>query len=57
MRGIVRTYAMQAAAGREDKTVELIGRVLGVEVGERCLVSRFPLFLEELRGSFSAVSR
>lgn len=44
MRGIVRTYAMQAAAGREDKTVELIGRVLGVEVGERCLVSRFRFF-------------
>lgn len=41
---------MQAAAGREDKTVELIGRVLGVEVGERCLVSRFRFFFRRVEG-------
>lgn len=47
----MRTYAMQVAAGREDKTVDLIGRVLGAEVGERCLAPRFR-FQRKVKGAW-----
>lgn len=53
--GIMRTYAMQVTTGSEDRTVELIGRVLGAEVGRDCFVPRLR-FEKKVKGSWTTVA-